>query len=130
MARRAKTIGENPLDAVIPGGDSEAGKIVSEVKQEMEEVGKTAKKAVKTAKKAANLAKSKVKSGARKAKAKAVSGGVWLRQTLADELRYAADWLTKKDKPTSAESLLVKAANRMLKKLRKKHNEGKEFGPK
>ncbi|KAA0209192.1 hypothetical protein EDM80_15035 [bacterium] len=100
-----------------------AAEIVQEVKEE-------AKAVAKTATKAARLAAAKVGEMAQKANKKASEGGEWLTQKLAEELRYAADWLSDKDKRVSPGELLQKAAKKLIKKLRKKHNRGKEFGPK
>ncbi len=97
--------------------------ILGEVKQEAKAVAQTAKKAAK-------FAASKVGNLAEAANKKAMSGQSWLTQKLADELRYAADWLSKKDERVGPDDLLQKAAKKMLKKLRKKHNDGKPFEPK
>ncbi len=102
---------------------AKGGEILDEVKQ-------TAKMAASTAGKVAKLAASKVKSAAQTANTKALAGQAWLTQKLADELRYAADWLSKDDTRVSPEELLKKAAAKYLKKLRKKHNDGEKFGPK
>lgn len=99
-------------------------------KEILDEVKEEAKAVAKTAKKAAKFAASKAGDFAQAANKKAIEGGEWLTQKLADELRYAADWLSKKDKRVSPAELLQKAAKKMIKKLRKKHNKGEEFGPK
>jgi hypothetical protein len=99
------------------------GEIISEVKEEAKAIAKTAKKAAKfAASKAGDLAQS--------ANKKAIAGGEWLTQKMAEELRYAADWLSNKEKRVSPGELLQKAAKKFLKKLRSKHNKGEKFGPK
>ena len=99
-------------------------------KEILEEVKEEAKAVAKTARKAAKFAAAKAGDLASAANTKAIAGGNWLTQKLAEELRYAADWLSDKDKRVSPAELLQKAAKKMLKKLRKKHNEGKPFEPK
>lgn len=100
------------------------------VKDILGEVKKEAKAVAQTATKAAKLAASKAGKLATAANEKAMAGQSWLSQKLADELRYAADWLSKKDTRVGPDELLQKAAKKMLKKLRKKHNDGKPFEPK
>lgn len=99
-------------------------------KEILEEVKEEARAVAKTAKKAAKFAAAKAGDLASAANTKAIAGGNWLTQKLAEELRYAADWLSDKDKRVSPAELLQKAAKKMIKKLRKKHNKGEEFGPK
>lgn len=99
-------------------------------KEIIDEMKEEAKAVAKTAKKAAKFAAAKASDLASAANTKAIAGGNWLTQKLADELRYAADWLSDKDKRVSPGELLQKAAKKMIKKLRKKHNKGEEFGPK
>ncbi|CAG0933799.1 hypothetical protein PLCT1_02469 [Planctomycetaceae bacterium] len=102
----------------------------SPVKDILGEVKQEAKAVAQTAKKAAKFAASKAGKLANVANEKAMAGQSWLTQKLAEELRYAADWLSKEDTRVGPDDLLQKAAKKMLKKLRKKHNEGKPFGPK
>ena len=99
-------------------------------KEILEEVKEEAKAVAKTAKKAAKCAAAKAGDLASAANSKAITGGNWLSQKLAEELRYAADWLSDKENRVSPADLLQKAARKMIKKLRKKHNKGAEFGPK
>jgi fructoselysine-6-P-deglycase FrlB-like protein len=99
-------------------------------KEILNDVKREAKAIAVTAKKAATLAASKASTLASAANQKAMAGQSWLTQKLAEELRYAADWLSKEDTRVGPEDLLQKAAKKMLKKLRKKHNDGKPFSPK